>query len=86
VRCIRRERGPKRWLWLGLTVVGVGKLAVNWTTGLAFLTPIFVSFPPAGATAPLYGPWTVYVSVPFGAIAYLLFHTNIFNQAQSRET
>jgi hypothetical protein len=64
--------GKKKWLWLIFIVVGIGKLFVNWTTGQVFFTPLAIQLPPAGANAQLYGPWLVYVSIPLGAIIFLI--------------
>jgi len=72
VVCIRTERGKRRWLWLILVLVGVCKLGVNWTTGQSSFVPLVVWLPPAGAAAPPYGAWTVYVSIPLGALAFLI--------------
>lgn len=70
--CIKAKIGRKKWLWLALTLVGVGKLSVDWTSGQVFLTPLAFQLPPGGAAAALYGPWQVYVSLPLGAIIFLI--------------
>ncbi len=71
VMCIRKKRGAKRWLWMVLVLVGVGKLAVNWNTGQWAFTLLAVQIPCASATAPFYGPWTIAAYLPLGAIIFL---------------
>ncbi len=53
-------------------VVGLGKVAVNWTTGEWGIPPLSIQLSSASAAAPLYGPWTIAVSRPLGAIVFLL--------------
>jgi hypothetical protein len=71
VLCIKTKIKRMKWLWLVFTLLGVGQLGVNWTTGQILFTPIAVHLPPSGAAAPLYEPWLVYVSLPLGAIIFL---------------
>jgi hypothetical protein len=71
VMCKRTKRGTKRWLWMVLVLVGVGKFAVNWNTGQWTFTILAVQIPSAGATAPFYAPWTIAAYLPLGAIIFL---------------
>ena len=71
VLCARTELGRKKWLWLLIVLVGVGKLSVNWVTGECAFTPIAIYLPCAQATRPFYGPWTIAVSFPVGALLFL---------------
>jgi hypothetical protein len=73
VMCIKARLGMSKWLWLAFILVGVGKLAVNWTTGQVFFTPFAVQLVPGGASALGYAPWMVYTSLPIGAIAFLFY-------------
>ncbi len=82
VLCIKTRMGKKKWLWLIFIVLGIGKLVVNWTTGEAFFTPIAIQLPPAGANAQLYGPWLVYVSIPLGAIIFLIMRKRLVGPVQ----
>jgi hypothetical protein len=85
VLCIKTRMGKKKWLWLILIAVGIGKLAVNWTTGQVLFTPLAIQVPAAGANAQPYGPWLVYVSIPFGAIIFLIMRKKLirpFHQTQ----
>jgi hypothetical protein len=69
--CMRTKFGKNKWLWMIFTLVGVGKLGINWTTGQWTWTFVFIQIPCATANHSLYGPWTVAVSLPLGAILFL---------------
>jgi hypothetical protein len=71
VLCIRTQNVKKKWLWILFILVGLGRLAVNWKTGEWHVTPLAFNIPCASASAPPYGPWTVAVYVPLGAILFL---------------
>jgi len=73
VLCARTRfvRGRK-WLWILFICVGFGKLTVNWTTGQWGLSLLHVQAFSASAFAPLYSPWMIGVSLPLGAILFLL--------------
>jgi hypothetical protein len=77
VVCIKTTMGKKKWLWLIFILLGIGKFIVNWTTGQVFLTPLAIQLPAAGANAQLYGPWLVYVSMPLGAIIFLIMRKSL---------
>jgi hypothetical protein len=73
VLCLRTKNQNLRWLWAIFILFGVGRLAVNWTTGELTLTPLAVHIPCASATeVPAYGPWVVAISLPLGAILFLI--------------
>jgi hypothetical protein len=85
VLCIKTRIGTKKWLWLIFIVLGIGKLVVNWTTGQVFFTPLAIQVPPAGANAQLYGPWLVYVSIPLGAIIFLIMRKRLVGPVQQTQ-
>jgi hypothetical protein len=70
--CLRTKLKGRRWPWLVFILVGFGKLAVNWTTGAWAFALAYVQLLGASAVAPPYGPWTIAVSFPLGAIVFLL--------------
>jgi hypothetical protein len=72
VVCIRTKFPRRKWLWVLFIVVGFGKLAVNWTTGEWGIAPLSVQLFSASAVAPFYGPWTIAVSLPLGALLFLV--------------
>jgi hypothetical protein len=85
VLCIKTRMGKKKWLWLIFIVLGIGKLIVNWTTGQVFFTPLAIQVPAAGANAQLYGPWLVYVSLPLGAIIFLIMRKSLVGPVQQTQ-
>lgn len=70
--CLRTKNIKKKWLWAIFILIGVGKLAVNWTTGEWGFQSLALQVPCGSASAQLYGPWTVAVSFPLGALVFLL--------------
>jgi hypothetical protein len=72
VLCIRTPLERRKWLWIIVILLGAGKLAVDWTTGEISSHIFWVSILPAGMSAQLYGAWTVSVSVPLGALLFLI--------------
>ena len=85
VLCIKTRMGKEKWLWLVFIVLGIGKLVVNWTTGEFFFTPLAIQVPGAGASAQLYGPWLVYVSIPLGAIIFLIMRKRAVGPVQQTQ-
>lgn len=72
VICIRTKIEKRKWLWIIFVLFGIGQLAVNWTTGQWSLDPLQFQLFGAGAFSPLFGAWTLSVSLPVGAIVFLL--------------
>ncbi len=72
VLCLRSGVNKRNWFWPIVCVFGVGRIAVNWTSGQTTFTPIWIGFPPAGAATTFYSPWTIYAAIPVGVILYLL--------------
>jgi hypothetical protein len=72
VICVRTRGLRRKWLWVLFIVSGVGKFALNWSTGAFMFFPLSFQLFSAGAFAPLYGPWTISVSIPLGAIWFLV--------------
>lgn len=71
--CARSKLPKRKWLWILFILVGFGKLLINWTTGEWSIAPLSIQLFSASAMAPLYGPWTIAVSVPLGALVFLLY-------------
>jgi len=73
VVCLRTKKQSLKWLWAIFIAFGVGRLAINWTSGEWSFTPLAVHIPCASVSAvPAYGPWVVAVSLPLGAIFFLI--------------
>jgi hypothetical protein len=63
---------PRKWLWVLFILAGVGKFAVNWTSGEWGIAPLSLQLLSASAVASLYGPWILSFSLPLGAIVFLV--------------
>jgi hypothetical protein len=72
ILCIRAKHAKRKWQWMLVVLVGVEKVAVNWETGqLTFgILSIYFPFVVLGNHIP-YGPWTIGVCIPLGAILFL---------------
>jgi hypothetical protein len=71
VLCVRTKTVKTKWLWMLFILVGLVRLAVNWTTGEFTFTLFAFQIPCVAATRPLYGPWTVALYLPVGAVLFL---------------
>ena len=72
VVCARTKLRGRKWPWIVAILLGVGNLAVNWTTGQWQFTPLWVLVFSAGFTAAPYGPWTIFAGLPVGAVVFLV--------------
>jgi hypothetical protein len=65
-----RNRLRPRWLWAAVALIGVGRLSMNWTTGVLGFQPLYVQLLGAGIskTGAPYMPWVLSVSLPVGAL------------------
>jgi len=72
ILCVRTKIEKRKWLWILFMLLGVGKLAVNWTTGQWSIMPLHVSLFGVGAFSPPYGAWTLSVSLPLGAMLFFI--------------
>jgi hypothetical protein len=73
VQWVRARGLRKRWLWLGAILLGVGKVALDWTTGQVAASPLAFQLLGVGlARESASAPWILTVSIPLGALAFLL--------------
>jgi hypothetical protein len=70
ILCVRSKNVERRWLWMIFVLIGVGKFAVNWTTGQYTFQLLTIHIPCFSATRPFYGPWTVETYLPLGALLF----------------
>jgi hypothetical protein len=73
IACVRTKPLRRKWLWVLFILAGFGKLAMNWTTGAWAFAPVSIQLFSASAFASPYGPWTIAVSVPLGALAFIAY-------------
>jgi hypothetical protein len=76
VQCARTKM-KRKWLWMIFIGLGVCKFSIDWTSGQWLFLPLSVELLGAGATAPFYGPWTLSVSLPLGALLFLLLRKKL---------
>lgn len=72
VLCLRAPMRRRKVWWALFTLVGFVTLHFNWTTGQGDVQPISFQLFGASAFASPYGPWTLGVSIPVGAIWFLI--------------
>jgi hypothetical protein len=85
VMCIRTRMERRKWLWVLFVLFGVAKLSVNWTTGEWAINLLSINLLGVSALAPAYGPWIISVSLPLGAIIFLLRRKNLLAQQDKIE-
>lgn len=77
IAAARTKFKRRKWLWILFILFGVGKFSVNWTTGQWGVQLFALQLFSASSYAELYGPWVISVSLPIGAVAFLLRRNSI---------
>ena len=72
VLCAVTPMPRRKWLWIIFILLGVSSFSVNCTTGQWGFKPLSFLLLGPGCSRPLYGAWMISVSVPLGAIWFLL--------------
>lgn len=75
--CARTSFRGRKWPWIVFVLLGFGKFAVNWTTGQWVFALLSIQLFSASAIARPYGPWTIAVSLPLGAVMFLLLRREL---------
>jgi hypothetical protein len=70
--CIRTKMQRRKWLWILFILFGFGKLSINWTTAQWGVTVLAAQLLSASSAAAFFGPWIVSVSLPIGAVVFLI--------------
>ena len=67
--------GKRKYLWAAFVLVGLVQVTLNWTTGDININPLSFQLLGAGfmSNGP-YAPWVFAVSLPVGAILFLIKH------------
>lgn len=63
---------PYKWIWPIFIVLGLGRISLNWNTGEWQTAVAGIQWFGVSASHGPYEPWTIVVSLPFGAKAFLL--------------
>jgi hypothetical protein len=74
--CIRMKLRGRKWPWVLFILFGFCNLAVNWNTGEIGFSIFALQLLSASANSTFYGPWIISVSLPLGAICFLIFRKN----------
>ena len=73
ILCIRTPIPQRKWLWLLITLMGIGQFSFNWATGqIAYKLFAFQLFSCGAFKMGPYAPWVFVVSAPVGAIVFLV--------------
>ena len=75
-RCVRTRNLWRKPLWILFILVGFGQLTLDWTSGAWRFIPLSLQLFSAGMTSVLNGPWMISVSLPVGALVFLLRSRN----------
>lgn len=81
VLCLRSKLSVRKWPWLLFISIGFGRLSLNWATGQYLILPIAIQLFGVAAGTSAYQPWTFAVSLPVGAIAFLLVRKKLLAPA-----
>lgn len=77
VLCIRTPMRRRKWLWIVLILLGLGKYGVNWSSGNTFHRILWINILPCSFGTQFQGTWFVYFSLPLGAIIFLLLRNRL---------
>ena len=73
VLAVRTPAPSMKWGWAAFVLVGIVRVAFNWTTGTLTFVPMAIQFLGSGFTKPSpYEPLVITTSIPVGAIVYLI--------------
>ncbi|MCP4611024.1 MAG: hypothetical protein GY845_20135 [Planctomycetes bacterium] len=68
-----RTKMKRKWLWIIVILLGVGRCSFNWTSGQMVIQLIFIQLIPTSAfKGGPYAPWIINISVPVGALLFLM--------------
>ena len=76
VQCIRTPIRRRKWLWIITTILGIGKLGIEWSSGDLWHKVLYLSILPLGWGYDRNGPF-IYVAVPVGAFLFLLMQNRL---------
>jgi hypothetical protein len=76
VLCIRTPIRKRKWLWIIINILGLGKLGIEWTNGALWYKVAYISILPVGFGFDSESPF-IYASIPAGAILFLLLRRRL---------
>jgi hypothetical protein len=73
ISCIKTPIPKRKWLWVVFILFGLARATLNWTDGnLNFNLLSFLMLGASFSKTSPYGPWFLSVSIPIGAIVFML--------------
>ncbi len=72
VVCVRTPMRGRKWPWVLFILFGVVSVTVNWTTGAWDVHPLSFLLLGAAVGGTPFGPWSISVACPLGAVWFLL--------------
>lgn len=85
VLCIRTPIRKRKWLWIIIIILGIGKIGIEWVSGELWHKVLYVSILPAGWGFDSESPF-VYASIPAGAILFLLWRRRLMGTGETAST
>ncbi|HEY4215159.1 MAG TPA: hypothetical protein VGM84_27050 [Steroidobacteraceae bacterium] len=85
ILCVVTRLPRRKWLWVLFILVGFGSVSVNWNTGLWRGNVLSFQLFSASATAEAGGPWVFDVSIPLGAILFLIRRRSLMAEAEKAD-
>jgi len=76
VLCIRTPIQKRKWLWIIVTILGIGKLGIEWSSGELWDKILYISILPVGWGFDPESPF-LYASIPAGAILFFLMRSRL---------
>jgi hypothetical protein len=87
VVCIKTKPLKRKWLWILFIIVGFIQTNLNWTTGAIKINPLSFTIFGSGFSHPTeYSPWIFMISVPIGAIVFLLQRRKLATETLSGQS
>lgn len=82
VVCLRTPILRRKWLWALGTLVGIGGVQLDWSSGIAYFHPLSFYLFGAAARGIEYTPWMITVSMPVGAILFFVRRQHLKERAE----
>ena len=83
IMCIKTPLAKRKWLWILFILFGIGGITLNWTTGDFFINPLYFQLFGSGyARLSPYSPVMLKISLPLGAILFLLLKEKLSKKAR----
>jgi hypothetical protein len=82
VLCIRTPIRKRKWLWILICILGLGKFGIEWVNGDLWYKLAHISILPAGWGFDTDSPF-VYISIPAGAILFLILRRRLIGTSMT---